>query len=159
MPIKLSNRLGAVASYIEEGASVADVGTDHGLLPVYLAVNGLAEKIIASDKSAGSLAAARRCAEKHGVTDKLTFVAAPGLDAVEASAVDTVVIAGMGGETISGILSNAPWVCGVNIRLIAQPQSKAPLLYAWLLENGFYLREMKTVRDRGREYIIIVCQR
>ena len=158
MRIKLSNRLAAVAGYIEKGAAVVDVGTDHGFLPVYLAESGLARSIIASDMSAGSLAAARRSAVKYGVADKLTFITAPGLDGVGASMADTVVIAGMGGETIAGILADAPWVSAPGVRLIAQPQTKAPELYAWLLANGYVLRDMKRVRDKGRNYTIIICQ-
>ena len=158
MSVKLSNRLAAVAGYIEKGAAVVDVGTDHGFLPVYLAENDLARSIIASDMSAGSLAAARRSAAKYGVTDKLTFVVAPGLDSVDSSMADTIVIAGMGGETIAGILADAPWVSTPGVRLIAQPQTKAPELYSWLLGNGYVLRDMKRVHDKGRNYTIIICQ-
>ena len=159
MPIKLPDRISAVASYIEMGASVADIGTDHGFLPVYLAQLASARRIIASDISAGSLAAARRNAEKYGVTEKITFITAPGLKGVDEESVDTVVITGMGGETIAGILEEAPWVSRPGVRLIAQPQTKAVFLCVWLCENGFIIRDSQIVRDRGRKYIIFMCQR
>jgi len=158
MQIKLSNRLGAIAGYIEAGAGVADVGTDHGFLPVWLAQKGLYGNIIASDISAGSLAAARRTAEKHNVTDKITFFTTPGLEGFEGLDVDTIVIAGLGGETISGILSGAPWVRQRNIRLILQPQTKAVKLCVWLSDNGYIIRDSRLARDRGKRYVIIMCQ-
>ena len=158
MPIKLSTRLGAIAGYIETGASVADVGTDHGILPVWLAQKGLCRHIIASDISEGSLAAARRTAAKYNVADKITLVTAPGLTGIENYPVDTIVIAGLGGETIQSILSGASWVRGRNIRLIVQPQTKAVKLCLWLSDNGYIIRDSQTVRDRGKRYIIIMCQ-
>ena len=80
--VKLPNRLKTVAGFIEKGASVADIGTDHGLLPAYLAQSGSARRIIASDISSGSLEAARRTAEKYGVTEQIEFIVAPGLDGI-----------------------------------------------------------------------------
>lgn len=157
MPIKLSNRLDAIAGYIEAGASVADVGTDHGILPVWLAQKGLYGKIIASDISAGSLAAARRNADKYGVAGKITFITAPGLQGIDDYSVDTIVITGLGGETIQGILSDAPWIRGSSVRLILQPQTKAVKLCLWLSENGYIIRDSKLVRDRGKRYVIIMC--
>jgi tRNA (adenine22-N1)-methyltransferase len=114
----------AIASFIHRGASVADIGTDHGFLPVYLAQNGLARSIIASDISAGSLEAARRSATNYGVSDKITFIVAPGLSGIKETDVDTIVIAGLGGETIAAILNEAPWTRYSDIKLILQPQSK-----------------------------------
>ena len=135
-----------------------DVGTDHGFLPVFLAQSGLAGRIIASDKSAGSLAAARRSADKHGVSERITFVTAPGLEGLDVFDADTIVIAGMGGETISGILADAPWIRKRSVRLILQPQTKAVWLCIWLSENGFIISDSQVTRDRGRKYIIFMCQ-
>ena len=153
--VKLSKRLGVIAGYIEKGASVADIGTDHGYLPIYLAQHGLARRIIASDISERSLNPARRSAAKYGVEDKIKFIAAPGLSGIGEFDADTVVIAGMGGETIIGILSGVPWVICGDIRLILQPQSKNVDLYLWLRENDISVHDASLARDRGRIYAVL----
>jgi len=147
----------AIAGFIEASSSVADIGTDHGFLPVYLAQTGLASRIIASDMSAGSLEAARRSAAKYDVTEKITFVVAPGLSGVREADVDTVVIAGVGGETIAKILEGAPWTKS-GVRLILQPQTKLDVLQSFLFDNGYTIRDTKQVQDRGRTYtVLLVC--
>ena len=156
--LKLSDRLKTVAEFIEDGASVADIGTDHGFLPVYLAQTGLARRIIASDKSAGSLKTALRSADRYGVTDKISFVTAPGLSGVDEADVDTVVIAGVGGERIIEILAGAPWTNRGGVRLILQPQTKIALLRSWLGENGYMIIETKQAFDKGRVYSVILAQ-
>ena len=154
--LKLSGRLKTVAGFIEKGSCVADIGTDHGHIPVYLAQTGLAKRIIASDMSAGSLGAARRTAEKHSVADKMTFVVAPGLEGICETDVDTIVISGMGGETIIGILAAAPWTKRFGINLILQPQTKIDVLCAWLSDNGYIISNTEYAKDRGRTYTVFL---
>ena len=154
--IKLSNRLRALADLIDNGAAVVDIGSDHGHLPVYLAQSRKTARIIASDISAASLSAARRFAKEYNVTESITFMVAPGLDAITASDVDTIVIAGLGGETILQILENAPWTKNGAVRLILQPQSKIDLLCRFLYNNGYEIKETKSVVDKGKSYTIIV---
>jgi len=157
--IKLSSRLQTIADFIEEGASVADIGTDHGYLPVYLAQSGKARRIIASDMSAGSLGAARRSAEKYSVSDKIEFVVAPGLSGIGGIGeveIDTIVIAGVGGETMIGILEGAPWAIAGK-KLILQPQTKKDELLGYLKEAGIEVLETALTRDRGREYTVLLC--
>ena len=148
----------AVAGFIEKGASVADIGTDHGYLPVYLAQNGLARNIIASDISAGSLKSALRSAAIYGVEGKITFVAAPGLQGVDEAEVDTVVISGLGGETIADILKESPWTKHRGVRLILQPQSKKTELCGFLRENGYCLHDARLAFDNNRYYIVILAK-
>jgi len=154
--IRLSNRLQAVADFVEKGASVADIGTDHGFLPVYLAQTGIADQITASDMSGGSLNAALRSAIKYDVEHKIDFVVAPGLSGVRMSDIDTVVIAGVGGETIASILEDVFWE-EQSIRLILQPQTKIKSLQRYLSEYGYTVCETKVVQDRGRNYTIILA--
>jgi len=157
---KLPKRLQAIADCIETGAFIADIGTDHGKLPVYLAQKGTANRIIASDISEGSLCAARRLAEKHEVTDKIELVHAPGLSKLTPADVNTIVIAGVGGETIINILTEAPWTTDAvkinKLRLILQPQTKQSLLQDYLTKSGMTIKEEKSVLDRGREYKILL---
>jgi len=152
--IKLSNRLKALAGYIDAGATVADIGTDHGFLPVYLAQTGLAREIIASDISAGSLKAALLTADRFSVTGKIKFIVTSGLDGISQTDADTIVIAGMGGETMLGILANAPWTRRSGVKLILQPQSKIDVLFRFLYDNEYKVRETRSVKDKGRYYTV-----
>jgi tRNA (adenine22-N1)-methyltransferase len=155
--IRLPSRLKALLEYIDEGAAVADIGTDHGILPVYLAQNGLTRRVIASDISAGSLDAARRNADKYMVSEKISFINAPGLDGISHTDVDTIVVAGLGGETIVSIIDEAPWIKHRDIKLIFQPQSKKDILFRYLYNNKFTIINTKIVSDRGKPYTIINC--
>ena len=156
--LRLSGRLMAVAGFIENGSDVADVGADHGYLPVYLAQNGLARRIIASDISPRSHKSAMNSAAIYSVSDRIKFIAAPGLAGIGESEVDTIVMAGMGGETITGILADAPWTKNRGIKIIMQPQTKTDRLCSWLLDNGYALRSAALVRDKGRIYVVIVAK-
>ena len=102
--LQLQPRLQCIASLVQKGARLADVGTDHGYLPVYLLQEGTIERAIASDINALPLDHARATAEEYGVTEKIDFRLCPGLAFIRADECDTVAIAGMGGETILGIL-------------------------------------------------------
>lgn len=162
--IKLPNRLQAIAELIDDEATVADIGTDHGYLPVYLALKeqiqpGTVKRIIASDNSEGSLAAIRRNAEKYGVADKIEIVCAPGLDRIGKNDVNTIIIAGVGGETIRDILQAAPWTvkeCTAGkLKLILQPQTKLDVLREFLHNSGYKLQTETAVTDRGRAYTIL----
>ena len=107
--IRLSNRLQAVASWIAPCGTVADVGTDHGYLPVWLLQTHTAQRVIASDIHAGPLDRARRSAAEYSLENAIRFELCDGLQFAGADAADTVVIAGMGGETIITVLDAAPW--------------------------------------------------
>ena len=154
--IKLSERLQAIAGFIEKGSSVADIGTDHGYLPVYLAQTGTARRVIASDISEGSLKTARASARKHGLSDMIRFVLASGLAGVAESEADTIVIAGLGGETIAAILEDAPWTRREDVSLILQPQTKVSELCLYLRLHGYSLRGAKLALDGGRLYVVLL---
>ena len=154
---KLPNRLMTVAGLIENGASVIDVGTDHGLLPVHLALIGQANRIIASDMSAGSLMAAERTAAKYGMADRIQLLVAPGLTGINENDADTIVIAGVGGETMIEIFEESPWFKNGK-RLILQPQTKKEELLDFLSESGCEILDIKHTADRGRTYIVILAE-
>jgi tRNA (adenine22-N1)-methyltransferase len=156
-PIKLPERLSVIAGYIKKGAYVIDVGTDHGYLPVYLAQNNLAKHIMASDISANSLKTARQNASKFGVLERIEFIEAPGLSGIYEEDVDTIVIAGLGGETIASILYDAPWIKRCKTRLILQPQSKLEELCGFLRTSKYNLQDADIVLDKGKHYTIILA--
>ena len=153
--MELSPRLAAVAAWVPRGARVADIGTDHALLPVWLLEQGIASGAIAADLRPGPLEAARRTVQKHGLTGRISFRLCDGLSGVLPHEADTVVIAGMGGETILGILSAAPWTRDAGIQLLLQPQSAFPELRGWLVSSGYQIRRERIVREGNRFYVIL----
>ena len=106
--IRLSPRLQMVADFVPPCACVADIGTDHGYLPVWLLQNGIAEAAIAADIHAGPLANARQSADAYDLTERFRFALADGLQFPDAQDADVITIAGMGGETICAIMAAAP---------------------------------------------------
>lgn len=106
MPIRLDERLMLVASLVD-GGSAADVGCDHGKLAYYLVGTDRADKVIATDISEGSLKKARQLAAENGVEERMLTRLGDGLEPIASGEVDTVVIAGLGGDVISGILRRA----------------------------------------------------
>ena len=135
----LSCRLQAIAALIPRDCRVADIGTDHGYLPVWLLQNGAAQRVIACDVRPGPLEHARRSAAQYGLDrdDRLLFRLGDGLDCVAPEEVDTIVIAGMGGETIQSILEAAPWTNDAAYQLLLQPMTKAEVLRRFLAKQGY----------------------
>lgn len=106
MPIRLDERLTAIASLVDYG-SVADVGCDHGKLGYYLVSTDRASHIVATDISAPSLKKARELALENGVSELMETHLGDGLEPIGSNEVDTVIVAGLGGDVISGILEGA----------------------------------------------------
>lgn len=155
--IKLSSRLQAIANLVPLGAKVADIGTDHGYIPVWLAQTGVAEKLAAADINKGPLEHAKQTATEYGVFDMIHFELCCGLSFCSSSEYDTVIIAGMGGELIASILEAAPWT-KQGTRLILQPNSRIHILTAWLIENGYMFEHTQLVKDTGKIYQILVVR-
>lgn len=157
--MKLSPRLAAVAAFAEGGRAVADIGTDHGYIPVHFALMGGFSRIAASDINRGPLESARENAGEAGVADKIEFCLADGLRGLDGG-FDTIIIAGMGGETIAGILAASPFPLAGK-KLVIQPQSKIDELAAFLYENDMAILRAEIVRDAGKLYAVfeIICGR
>lgn len=154
----MNKRLEEIYQQIIPGLGVIDVGTDHGYLPARLAQDGYAGRIFAADIKSGPLDAARRTARKAGVDDRIEFLLCDGLDGCPHDAVDTIVIAGMGGDTICGILDRAEWCMTPDYRLILQPMTKAEVLRYWLINNGYVITVEKLVKESGALYQVIVAE-
>ncbi len=153
--MRLGERLKCVASYVPEGAKLADVGTDHAYLPVWLTENGVINFAIATDIAAGPCSAARASIERAGLTDKIKVRRGDGLAAVQPGEVDTVVIAGMGASNIIGILQKATTVLDKTEKLILQPMAESVFLRRWLHANGWRVEKEKLAKEAERIYEII----
>lgn len=152
----LDTRLALVAQFVRAGSRVADVGTDHAFLPVYLVQSGKSPFAIASDIRQGPVASARHTVAESGFGDRISVRMGNGLDTVSPDEVDDIVIAGMGGETVADILARAPWTQNGRYRLILQPMSKPERLRRFLWENGFDLQEESAVQADGHIYTVMV---
>lgn len=151
----MNKRLELIASILPHGRGFADVGTDHGYLPVYMAQHGYSGKIIASDINEGPLSTAVASARQAGVEDRICFRLCDGLDGCGSEELDTVVVAGMGGDTICGILDRADWVMSRDILLILQPMTKAEVLRYWLANNDFAICGEWLIEENGEIYQIL----
>ena len=152
MPVPLSRRLQCCAAMVPQGARVADVGADHGYLCLWLLERGVARDAAACDLRPGPLDSARRNAALYGMEDRMAFFLSDGLQSVPRERYDTVVCAGMGGELIVKILSEAPWLRDPRYTLILQPQIDVDLLRLWLCENGFTEDRAGLASDSGHLY-------
>lgn len=154
----LDKRLSAVAALVRQGSRLADIGTDHAYLPVYLVQSGVCPSVIASDIGEGPLEAAHRTVTENGLTSEITLRLGDGLSTVSAEEIDDIAIAGMGGETIVAILEAAPWVQDEGVRLILQPMTRAEDLRRWLLTHGFTVLEEHLIIDGRHLYPVMAAQ-
>ena len=152
--LQLQPRLACIAGLVPQNARLADVGTDHGYLPVRLLQQQRIERAIASDINRAPLDHARATAAEYGVTAHIDFRLCPGLARIKSDECDTVAIAGMGGETIIGILEAAPWTGDGAHMLILQPQTKVAQLRRWLCENDYRFLSETLVRDKEQLYVV-----
>lgn len=151
--MELTPRLGAIAQQVPLGARLADVGTDHGYLPVWLLLNGRIKGAVAADLRKGPLERARETAQQYGQSAAISFRLCDGLTDITSDEVDTVVIAGMGGETIIDILKAAPWTRQEKL-LLLQPMTGIPNLRRWLQSNGYAILDEQLAREGKRLYSI-----
>ena len=154
MKLPLSDRLLACCGFIAPGDRVADVGCDHGYLGIHLLRSGIASAVIASDVKEGPLQSAVRNSEKYGVRDKISFYLSDGVRNIPRD-FDTLVCAGMGGDTMISILSAAPWLKKEQYRLVLQCQSKTPMLRQYLSENGWRITEETVLKDGKFLYTVM----
>ena len=136
-PIRLTPRLRAVADLVPSGARLVDVGTDHAYLPACLLQEGKISRAVVSDLRSGPLERARATAERCGLMACMDFRLCDGLTGISPEEADTVVIAGMGGETVASILEAAPWTAEGDRLQLLQPMSMQHVLRPWLQGHGY----------------------
>ncbi len=150
-----NKRLSAIMDAVSDGKGLVDVGTDHGYLPAELALSGYSGALFASDIREGPLAAAKKTAAEAGVSGRIRFLLCDGLSLCPPDAVDTIVIAGMGGDMIVKILDEAEWCMDRQYHLLLQPMTKPEVLRYWLVYNEFAIDSEILVRDSGILYQVI----
>ena len=155
MKLPISKRLLCCASMVQPGSRVADIGTDHGYLGIYLLQSGAARHVIACDLRKDPLENARRNAKLFGVDGAMELRLTDGLEKILPDEVDTVVMAGMGGDLIQKILSQCPWRKREGLQFILQPQSAGNVLRRWLCEDGFEIQREEPVQDGHFLYTVM----
>ena len=151
--MQLTPRLAAIAQRVPQGCRLADVGTDHARLPIWLLRNDRVSSVIASDLRKGPLQQASRNGEKYHISHRLELRLCPGLEGIRPEEVDVITICGMGGETILNILEAAPWAR--EKLLLLQPQSNWAHLRRFLQANGYEIQKESLCQDRGHFYTIL----
>lgn len=152
--LELSSRLQLLADWVPEGTTFADVGTDHGYLPVWLRLHGRVTHAIASDLRKGPLERAKETGRTYGA-DGIDYRLANGLEDIRPEEAEVIVIAGMGGENIAGILAAAPWTADGKHTLLLAPHTKSEQLRRYLMEHGYMIVREALVRDRGTIYPVM----
>lgn len=154
----ISERLKTIASYCPRGARVADIGSDHALLASYLLVEDIASYVIASELNEGPYQAALKQIHTLQARDRATVRKGDGLSVVQPGEVDSVCIAGMGGQLIVSILENGKERLQGVKRLILQPNVGEELVRRWFVENGWELVAESILKEDGILYEILVAE-
>ena len=154
----LDKRLLSCADYVRVGAVFADIGTDHGYLPIFLLNTGRIQRAYLSDVNRGPLTSAERNARDNGLSDKCEFILTDGAAALSGKGITDYAICGMGGELIARIIEDAPHLKEVGIRLILQPMTKQEYLRRYLASNGFSVLDERFSFDSGKYYVTLLAE-
>jgi tRNA (adenine22-N1)-methyltransferase len=155
----LSRRLERVAAQVPAGARLADIGSDHGYLPVALMRRGVIVAAVAGEVASTPFHAARRTVRENGLDQQISVRLANGLAAIEpGDGITAISLCGMGGETIRDILASGKTHLSGQERLILQPNGGEQPLRLWLMENGYRILYEEVLRENRFDYEIIVAE-
>lgn len=155
---ELDARLLTCAGLVRKNSVVADIGSDHAYLPIYLVKNNICEKAIASDINEGPVKRAKMNIAISGLSQKITALRADGLDEAASFLPDDIVIAGMGGELICRILDRSQYIKNNNVRLILQPMTMCEVVRNYLAEKGFKIIDERLCTAENKSYQVICAE-
>lgn len=150
---KISHRLIQVAEMIPEGGRLADVGTDHGYVPIWLLEKGRIPSAIAMDINQGPLLRAQENSDKYGYQEVMELRLSNGLEKLKPGEADTVLIAGMGGPLMIQILEAGQENSEGVSAWVLQPQSEIPSVRRYLIEHNFSIVDEIMLIDEGKYYM------
>lgn len=153
--MKLSIRLQTIANFVKRGKIVADIGTDHAYIPIYLVEHKIIKKAFALDINKGPLEKANENIKLFGFEEIIITRLSNGLDKLKANEVDTIIISGMGGELIIDILERKKEFFTSDKTFILSPHTKLELVRRYLIKNGFYISREDMCIDEGKYYTVI----
>ncbi len=155
MKSALNARLFSVAELVRQGAVLADIGTDHAYLPIFLLERERISHAYLSDINRGPLASARDNAAEHGLLDKVTLVLSDGAASLSESGATDYTICGMGGELIAEIIDAAPHLRSSQINLILQPMTRQAHLRRYLYSHGFEIIREVYSTEGDKHYAVM----
>lgn len=150
--MELSKRLTAVAMLVEECESLADIGTDHGYIPIYLLEKKKIQRAVAMDINKGPLERAREHIDETGLQKKIQLRLSDGAEKLSLGEVKAVVIAGMGGPLMINIMKKRLDVFKALDFFVLQPQSEIEQVRHFLQEQGFAITKENMVFEEGKYY-------
>ena len=153
--IHLSGRLQSIAANVKSNGVVADIGCDHGFMPIYLIQNGQAKHAIALDVHPGPLSRARENVSRYHMTEQIDLRLSDGTKALEIGEADTILISGMGGILLTRILEEGREVVQSAQELVLSPQSDIHLVRRCVHALGFFIAHEEMVVDQGKFYVIL----
>ena len=155
--IRLDRRLSLCAEFVRGDVAVADIGTDHAYLPIYLVQSEKISRAIAADINKSPLESGIEAIKQYGVSDKISARLSNGLEKIKSDECDDIVIAGMGGELICSIIEAAPWLQDGDKHLILQPMTRPEILRSYLYKNGYEIIREQAVESDGRIYTVMLA--
>ena len=156
--ITLDSRLSLCASFVRQDSKLADIGTDHAYLPVWLCQNGVCKSAIAADINPEPLSRGQLTIAQAGLEDKVKTRLSDGLKSISADEADDIVIAGMGGELIAKIILECEYSRDKDKRFILQPMTKSELLIERLCQNGFEILSQDCCVASNKCYTVLLVQ-
>lgn len=150
--MELSKRLKRIAEHVDKCESVADIGTDHGYIPIYLVKEGICEKAIASDINKGPIEKAKVNVAFEGVSNKIKCLLGPGLNPLKVGEANGVILAGMGGNLTRDILLADMEKVKRYDFIILQPAQNPEVLREFLYKNDYEIIDEDLIKDEGRFY-------
>lgn len=153
----ISERLQKIIDWVPMSVTVADIGTDHGFVPISLIRTGKAKRAIASDINEGPLSLAREHIENFGLTEQIELRIGDGLTVLTPGEADTILLTGIGGALMNRILEEGLSVAKSAKTLILSPQSEIPLVRHFLSDFGFKMDDETMIFSDGKFYTILRC--
>ncbi len=155
--MQLSGRLLALADLVSADHILADVGCDHGYVPIYLVQQGIIPRAIALDVAEGPLARASAHIESCGLSAVIETRLSDGLTALAPGEADSILMAGMGGKLMENILTKGNETAKTAAELILQPQSDIPHLRVYLYQHGYAIRQENMIVEDGKYYTMMIA--
>ena len=158
MSLQLGNRLLSAASFVRQDAYLADIGTDHAYLPIFLLDCGRINRAVCSDINEGPLSVAEKNVAEAGYLPSVDFLLSDGAAALGCRGITDYAICGMGGELIANIIEHAPHLFEKGIRLILQPMTRQAYLRRYLAERGFVTVGEGYSAEGGKNYLALAVE-
>ncbi len=156
--MQLSARLEKLIELAGSGSCAADIGTDHGMVPIELVRRGLFERAVAGDLRERPLSAASVHVRQAGLAERISLRLGDGLHVLSPGEADVILISGMGGALMQRMLGECRETAASAARLILSPQSEIPAFRSFLQKNGFRITDEAIVFEDGKFYVLMTAE-